>query len=58
MLMNNIPLPKKISEDDIVIRFNSPNPCCTLMADWVFVANGYNQIRHLNIDHQMFKPDT
>lgn len=49
---------EKISKDDIVIRFNSPNPSCTLMADWVFVANGYNQIRHLNIDHQMFKPDT
>lgn len=49
---------EKISEDDIVIRFNSPNPSCTLMADWVFIANGYNQIRHLKIDHQMFKPDT
>ncbi len=49
---------EKISEDDIVIRFNSPNPSCTLMADWVFVANGYTQIRHLDIDHQLLKSDT
>lgn len=47
-----------IHEDDIVVRFNTPNPNCTLMADWVFIANGYTQIRHLNIDHQFFKPDT
>lgn len=47
-----------IHEDDIVVRFNNPNPNCTLMADWVFIANGYTQIRHLNIDHQFFKPDT
>ncbi|PIT62772.1 hypothetical protein [Snodgrassella alvi] len=47
-----------INEDDIVVRFNNPNPNCTLMADWVFIANGYTQIRHLTIKHQFFKPDT
>ncbi len=45
-------------EDDIIIRFNEPNSSCTLMADWVFIANGYTQIRHLRINHQFFKPDT
>lgn len=45
-----------ISEDDIVIRFNSPNPTCRLKADWVFIANGYVQIRHLHItSHDLFK---
>lgn len=47
-----------IGDNDFIIRFNSPNPSCTLKADWVFIANGYCQIRHLNIDHQFFKPDT
>jgi hypothetical protein len=46
-----------INEDDIVVRFNNPNPNCTLMADWVFIANGYTQIRHLTIEHQFFKPN-
>lgn len=48
----------KISNDDIVIRFNNPNPTCQLMADWVFIANGTIQIRHLSIEHQFFRPDT
>ncbi|MDF7676938.1 hypothetical protein PT286_09355 [Neisseriaceae bacterium ESL0693] len=47
-----------ISEDDIVIRFNAPNPSCDLKADWAFIANGYVQIRHLCItSHDLFKPD-
>ncbi|WP_066566372.1 hypothetical protein [Snodgrassella sp. CFCC 13594] len=47
-----------IQNDDIVIRFNDPNPTCQLMADWVFIANGYTQIRHLTIDRRFFKTDT
>lgn len=47
-----------ISDDDIVVRFNAPNPSCSLKADWAFIANGYTQIRHLNImSHDLFKPD-
>lgn len=47
-----------IHEDDIVVRFNNPNPNCSLMADWVFIANGYSQIKYVNINRQFFKPDT
>lgn len=51
------PILETIGEDDIVIRFNIPNPSCSLKADWTFIANGYTQIRHLNIEHKLFKPD-
>ncbi|MCX8746962.1 MULTISPECIES: hypothetical protein [unclassified Snodgrassella] len=47
-----------IQHDDIVVRFNNPNPNCTLKADWIFIANGYTQIRHLVIEHQFLKPET
>lgn len=47
-----------IQDHDIVVRFNNPNPNCTLKADWVFIANGTIQIRHLNIDHKFFKLNT
>ncbi|MCT6881275.1 hypothetical protein [Snodgrassella alvi] len=47
-----------IGTDDFVIRFNNPNPSCNLMADWVFIANGTIQIRHLIIKNDFFKPDT
>lgn len=47
-----------IQDDDIVVRFNNPNPNCTLKADWIFIANGYTQIRHLVIEHQFLKPET
>ena len=44
-----------IQNDDIVVRFNDPNPSCTLMADWAFIANGYTQIRHLAVARHFFK---
>lgn len=51
------PITEEIKSDDIVVRFNIPNPSCSLKADWTFIANGYTQIRHLKIDHQLFKAD-
>lgn len=47
-----------IEKDDIVIRFNAPNPTCPLKADWDFIANGPVQLRHLYFNsHDLFKPD-
>lgn len=47
-----------VREHDIVIRFNNPNPSCTLVADWLFVANGCVQTKKLQLTHeQLFAPD-
>ncbi|MCO6508998.1 MAG: hypothetical protein J6578_09475 [Snodgrassella sp.] len=47
-----------INKDDVVIRFNNPNPSCSLKANWVFIANGTIQIRHLKIEQKFFNPNT
>jgi hypothetical protein len=47
-----------IKEDDIVIRFNNPNSSCDLKADWIFIANGTIQTRHLKIENRFFKSNT
>lgn len=47
-----------INKDDIIIRFNIPNPTCTLKADWTFIANGPIQLRQLCFtSHDLFQPD-
>lgn len=51
-------LTETVGADDIIIRFNNPNPSCTLQADWLFLANGYTQCRKLQLTNQhLFKPD-
>ncbi|MCO6523199.1 MAG: hypothetical protein J6571_08450 [Snodgrassella sp.] len=47
-----------INKDDVVIRFNNPNPSCSPKANWVFIANGTIQIRHLKIEQKFFNPNT
>jgi hypothetical protein len=43
-----------IKEDDILIRFNNPNSSCDLKANWIFIANGTIQTRHLKIENRFF----
>lgn len=46
-----------IRHNDIVIRFNNPNPSCSVSADWLFIANGCEQLRRLSIQSTFIKPD-
>lgn len=47
-----------IKKDDIIIRFNMPNPTCSVKADWTFIANGPVQLNQLHFtSHNLFKPD-
>lgn len=34
-----------VHENDIVVRFNNPNPTCTLNADVLFVVTGYSNLK-------------
>lgn len=36
-----------ITPRDIIIRFNKPNPSCSIKADILFIANGQYRITHL-----------
>lgn len=37
---NHIPIEKHVNPDDFIIRFNKPNPTCSLKANLLFIANG------------------
>lgn len=34
-----------VHENDIVVRFNNPNPTCTLKADVLFAVTGYSNLK-------------
>lgn len=47
-----------IKSEDIVVRFNKPNPSCSLKADVLFVANGIGMVIHQDqIYNGLLKPD-
>ncbi|WAW10591.1 hypothetical protein NB640_02720 [Oxalobacter vibrioformis] len=49
-----------VNKEDIVVRFNSPNPSCSLRADVLFIANAYENVRSrkMNINKKYLKKNT
>ena len=53
---NKVTIEHLINHDDFVIRFNRPNPSCTLQADLLFIANGAVVVaRRSNLFNNMLK---
>ena len=53
---NAVSIEKEINETDFIVRFNTPNPTCTLKADLLFVSNGATAVaRKTKIFNNMLK---
>lgn len=46
-----------VTSDDTIIRFNNPNPTCTLKANILFITNGYDNINKTRIDKTFLHDD-